>query len=155
MTRLSEHFTIEELTWSDTGQRLGIDNTPSEIICGNLVLLAAALEDVRTLLGRPIHVNSGYRCDRLNSAVRGARHSRHMLGLAADFICPAFGNPAEVARMLAANLDGFDQLIYEHTWVHLGLAIADEAPRRDVLTLEPGNTYAPGIVARAGAGAGV
>jgi len=148
MTRLTAHFTLEELTWSDTGQRLGIDNTPSEIVTGNLKRLAAALEDVRLLLGHPIHINSGYRCDRLNLVVGGSRSSRHMLGLAADFICPAFGTPVEIARLLEANLRGFDQLIYEHTWVHLGLAIQGigETPRRQVLTLMPGKTYAAGIV---------
>jgi zinc D-Ala-D-Ala carboxypeptidase len=151
MTPLSAHFTLEELTWSDTGARLGIDNTPSEIITGNLMLLAAALEDVRTLLGQPIHINSGYRCDQLNTAIGGARNSRHMLGLAADFICPAFGAPLEVARMLEANLGGFDQLIYEHTWVHLGLAITGEDPRHQVLTLMPGRTYALGLIERAAA----
>jgi len=41
----------------------------------------------------------------LNAAVGGSRKSRHMYGLAADFICPAFGTPVEIAHMLVANLD--------------------------------------------------
>lgn len=148
-TRLTEHFTLDELTWSDTGQRLGINNEPSEIILGNLRLLAQALEDVRKLFAAPIHINSGYRCDRLNTAIGGSRNSRHMLGLAADFIVPGFGSPIEVARTILKSRVVFDQLIYEHTWVHLGLAIVGDEPRRQVLTLEPGNTYAIGIIERA------
>jgi hypothetical protein len=149
--QLTEHFTLDQLTWSDTGQRLGIDNTASEIVAANLLLLAAALEDVQELLGAPLHINSGYRCDQLNTAIGGARNSRHMLGLAADFICPAFGTPGAIARRLAARFGAFDQLIYEHTWVHLGLAIAGEAPRHQVLTLMPGKTYEAGIIERVAA----
>jgi zinc D-Ala-D-Ala carboxypeptidase len=141
---LSEHFSLAELTASR--DHPAIDNTPSEIIIANLVQLAQALENVRTLLGQPIHINSGYRCDLLNAAVGGSRKSRHMHGLAADFICPAFGTPVAIAHMLVANLDGFDQLIYEHSWVHLGLAIPGEDARGQVLTLMSGGGYEEGII---------
>ena len=59
---LSAHFTLAELTVSDAAARLDIDNTPNEVITGNLRKLAITLEQVRELLGKPIRINSGYRC---------------------------------------------------------------------------------------------
>lgn len=146
---LTEHFTLEELIASVKGSALGIDNTPSEIIAGNLKLVAEALEEVRAFLIAPLHVNSGYRCPLLNAAVGGAHNSRHMLGLAADFIAPDFGTPLEICRAIVASGIVFDQLIYEHTWVHLGLPVVGDEPRRQVLTLMPDTTYAVGIVEQA------
>ncbi len=151
--QLSTHFSLAELIASDTGERLGIDNTPSDTIRLNLAYLARQLERVRELLDAPLHINSGYRCDRLNSAIGGSGKSRHMLGLAADFTAAAYGPPIEICRAIEAHLAEFeiDQLIYEYTWVHMGLAIPGETPRQQVLTLMPGKTYAKGIIARAAA----
>ena len=145
---LSLHFSLEELTWSDTAQRLGLDNTPSETIIANLRDLAQLLEAVRAALGYPLHITSGYRCDRLNTIIGGSRSSRHMLGLAADFVCPGFGRPAKAARAIVRSPLAFDQLIYEHTWLHLGLPVPGDAPRRQVLTLHPPREYVRGILER-------
>ena len=146
---LTEHFALEEFTVSNTGERLGIDNTPESLrIRANLVRTAELMERIRELLGRPVIITSGYRCPALNKAVGGAVSSAHMEGLAADFIAPAYGTPYEVCRALAQNLTefGIDQLIFEHTWTHVGLR--DGEPRKQVLTLMPGAGYASGIVAR-------
>ena len=47
MTKLTEHFTLEELTASETAARNGWDNTPNEIETANLGRLALMLEQVR------------------------------------------------------------------------------------------------------------
>ena len=97
--KLSPNFKLDELIWSDTAQRLGIDNRPDARITSHLVALAAGLEQVRVLLGnRPIRINSGYRCPALNRAVGGAASSAHMLGYAADFTCAEFGPPLSIVR---------------------------------------------------------
>ena len=66
--KISEHFTLGELTFSDVAVRRGLDNTPSLAIMRNLARVAAVMEEIRTLLGcRPIVVHSGYRSLDLNT----------------------------------------------------------------------------------------
>ena len=68
--QLTAHFSLEELIASETATRSGIDNTPPSELMPNLRALADGLEKVRAALGgRPIHINSGYRCPALNKAV--------------------------------------------------------------------------------------
>ena len=132
MTKLSEHFTLEELTFSSTAQRKQIDNEPPAEVLENMKRLAAGLEEVRAALGnKPMRINSGYRSPKLNRAVGGARLSAHMAGYAADFVCPEFGSPLKIVKALAATGIQFDKLIQEGTWVHI--SFAPEA-RRQLLT---------------------
>lgn len=146
MTRLSPHFTLEELTFSSTAQRLCIDNEPTGSAVHNLPLLAQGLEMVRDLLGdHPIHIDSGYRCPKLNSAIGGSRHSAHMDGYAADFLCHEYGSPRDVVLAVAGSSIPFDQLIFEGSWVHISFATQ---LRRQVLTavFDHGRTaYTAGI----------
>ena len=111
--KLSEHFTLEEMTFSQTASREGIDNTPDKEALNYLHDLAAALEQVRTLLGnQSILISSGYRCPELNAAVGGSTTSAHMVGMAADLTSPPL-TPLEICRMIEASPLTFDQLIYE------------------------------------------
>ncbi|WP_208280577.1 D-Ala-D-Ala carboxypeptidase family metallohydrolase [Massilia oculi] len=128
---LTPHFTLQELTASQTAARRGIDNRPNIQETRNLTRLAETLEQVRALVGRPVIVSSGYRSPALNKAIGGSTTSAHMRGLAADFACNGL-TPVELARRIAESDIVFDQLIYEGTWVHLGLSAAQ--PRREVLT---------------------
>ncbi len=108
-----------------------IDNTPSAAIVENLRILAAGLETVRSLLAAPLIISSGYRCPALNALIGGAKKSQHMEGLAADFISPAAGTPAQVCQRIASSSLAFDQLIYEYTWCHISFG---SPPRRSILT---------------------
>lgn len=149
MTNLTAHFTLEELTASDTARRRGIDNTPAAAVRANLHRTAETLERVRDLLGgRPVIVTSGYRAAALNRAVGGVPNSAHLSGLAADFICPKFGAPLDICRAISASSIEFDQLIQEGTWVHIGLAANGAKSRRQVLTASFGSTsttYSEGL----------
>ncbi len=130
---MSEHFKTEELTFSSTAVRLGIDNVPPTEVLPRLEEVCSSLEKVRTILGdNPVHIDSGYRCPPLNNAVHGAANSAHMDGWAADFICPDFGSPLEIVRALVEDRDlVFDQCIQEGKWVHISF---DPRARRRVLT---------------------
>ena len=119
--QLSPHFSLEELTFSSTAVRLGIDNAPSSAVVANLTTLCSTLEQVRSLLDGPIEIDSGYRCPALNAAVRGVPISAHVQGYAADFICPDFGTPQEIVTMIVDSGIKFDQLIQEGTWVHISV----------------------------------
>lgn len=122
--RLSPHFTLAELTHSNTGSRLGLKNDPPPSVISVLIQTAKMMERVRELLGgRPILISSGYRSDALNKAVKGSSTSAHRTGHAVDFTCPSFGTSAQVAAHLAKHLraDEYDQIIEEFgSWVHIG-----------------------------------
>lgn len=128
---LSPHFTLAEFTQSQTAARKGISNTPTPAVIECLKLTALGLEGVRTLLGSPITVNSGYRSPALNKAIGGSAKSQHVTGEAVDFICPGFGSPLDVCRAIVKSGLKFDQMIYEGTWVHISFCAK---PRGDVLT---------------------
>jgi hypothetical protein len=138
---LSEHFDLTEFTTSQTASRKGIDNTPPAEVIDHLKKTAAHLEGVRSLLGRPLLISSGYRSAALNKAVGGVPLSAHTLGWAADFICPAFGSPLAICKALAASSIKFDQIIEEGTWVHISF---DPRMRGTVLT-KNGAGYSAGL----------
>lgn len=121
-TRLTVHFTLKELTASTTAQRRGIDNSPPLEVLANIYKLAVGLENVRSLLGKPMQINSGYRCPDLNKIIGGAAKSAHMDGFAADFICPQFGTPLQIVKAIAASEIAFDKCIQERAWVHISFA---------------------------------
>ena len=123
--RLSPHFTLAELVASNTATRLRIDNTPPAEVLPRLQELASMLERIRSTLGRPVIVTSGYRGPVLNRVVGGVTSSDHMSGEAADIVCPGYGSPYQVARLLAPMVDtlSIGQLILEGVrgkqWVHV------------------------------------
>ena len=132
-TKLSQHFTLEELTVSQTAARRGINNVPKGAALKVLESTACRMEVVRALLGnRPIIVTSGYRGPELNAAIGGSKTSAHMTGHAVDFICPGFGTPYDIALHLAKALTGYDQIIQEFgNWVHIGFG---PGQRKQLLT---------------------
>lgn len=143
---LTPHFTLGELTASQTAAARGIDNTPDAAELAELKKTAELLEAIRDGLGgHPLIISSGFRCDELNSAVGGATNSAHRWGGAADFTVPAYGSPLEVCRALEPHLGEFqiDQLIHENNaWVHVGRAGSGVAPRCQCLTIADGRTIA-------------
>lgn len=136
--RLSEHFTLEELTKSQTAVRRGIDNTPSAESLENLELVCEhILEPIRNHFGIPFSPNSGYRSPELNAAVGGSTSSQHMSGGAVDVEVPGIPNK-DLFRWVRDNLE-FDQIILEFYregvedsgWVHISYRHGDN--RKQVL----------------------
>lgn len=140
------NFTIEELVFSQTAVRFGIDNSPNDLVVSNLETLANGLEQVRKLLGDiPLTINSGYRCLALNSKIGGVKDSAHTLGFAADFTARKFGSPKAICEAIAASEIQFDQLIQEGSWVHISFA---PTMRRQLLTANFSNgkaSYIQGV----------
>jgi hypothetical protein len=129
---LSDHFSLEELSFSSTATARGIDNTPTAEVVDHLRILAAGLERIRAILAAPLHIDSGYRSSELNRLVRGVPTSAHVSGFAADFVCLQFGSPLQIVYRLHNEPDlEFDQIIQEGTWVHISFA---PTMRREVLT---------------------
>jgi zinc D-Ala-D-Ala carboxypeptidase len=136
---LSEHFTLDELTYTDHRE---FDNTPNESELANLKRLAAFLETVKTAVGgKPIIVNSAFRCKQVNDAVGSSDKSQHRLGCAADIRVPQM-TPDEVVRaIIAANLP-YDQCIREFDrWTHVSIPNTPEAkPRNQKLIIDKTGT---------------
>lgn len=152
---LSEHFTLKELTRSETATRKGIDNTPGPAHMHNLTLVCKnILEPVRNHFGKPVQINSAYRGPKLNAAVGGSAKSQHCNGEAVDFEIDGMSN-YDLAKWVSENLD-FDQVILEFYnpkegpnsgWVHASYASSGKQ-RKQILTavMEKGKTvYKPGF----------
>lgn len=120
-----KYFTIEELTRSSTATTRGIDNTPTPEIKANLErLVDKVLDGLREIYGKPITVNSGYRCPELNKAVGGSKTSDHMNGFSVDITASCKKENAILFQIIKDNFD-FDQLIWEKgnseypDWIHV------------------------------------
>jgi zinc D-Ala-D-Ala carboxypeptidase len=141
-----QNFQLPILIASDTARKQHIDNSPPQTLLKNLYQLAIGLEKIACLLDYPLTITSGYRCETLNRRVGGVEDSQHVQGLAADFICPAFGSPLNIAKTIANSAIQFDQLIHEMgRWVHISFAPQGGISRRELLTICPGGTYQSGL----------
>jgi uncharacterized protein YcbK (DUF882 family) len=136
---LSPHFTLEELTHTDHRE---FDNTPNDAEKANLERLARFLEEVKTVLGgKPIMVNSAFRCKQVNDAVGSKDTSQHRIGCAADIRVPNM-TPDEVVKAVIASGIGYDQLIREFDrWTHISVPnTAGDNPRRQSLIIDKSGT---------------
>lgn len=121
---LTRNISLEELTTSQTATRLKINNTPTPEIIENLKVVAAQVQKVRDHFGKPLIISSGYRSEKLNSAIGGARNSQHTKGEAIDIQSTTGYTNADIFNYIKNNLD-FDQLIWEYgtrkepKWVHI------------------------------------
>jgi hypothetical protein len=116
-----KYFTLKELTRSATAEAKGIDNTPTPEVEKNLTLLVEnVLDPLRKLSGKPITVNSGYRCPELNKAVGGSKTSDHVKGFAADITGGSKEENERLFYLIKSNFN-FKQLIDEKnfSWVHV------------------------------------
>jgi hypothetical protein len=121
MTPISENFSLEELTASETAARNGWPNTPGPAELLNLGRLARLLEQVRAAVGKPITINSAYRSKRVNDAVGSKDSSQHLKGCAADIRVPGM-TPDEVVRAIISAKLPFDQVIKEFdSWTHISV----------------------------------
>ena len=117
--QLSPHFRLSELLDSPTARSKGLDNDPNAEVLVNLKRLCVeALEPIRAKVG-PLKINSGYRSDAVTDAVGGSKTSAHSFGLAAD-LHPAHGCKKLMTDIISSGVK-LDQIIYERTWVHVGL----------------------------------
>ena len=111
--KLSNNFSLKELTASQTAERKGIDNPPSPEHQENLKLLCAAiLQPVRDHFSKVVTISSGYRSPELCTAIGSKITSQHAKGQAADFEIFGVSNKA-LADYIDSELH-YDQLILEY-----------------------------------------
>lgn len=153
--KLTENFSLAEMTKSETALRLDLPNDPEPDHLENMKKLAEnVLQPVRDHYGRGVKVNSAYRHPDVNRAVGGSTTSDHCKGMAADIEIPGVPN-AELAEWIKDNCE-FRQLILEFYtpgipdsgWVHVSYNEDDN--KKQVLTAmkENGKTvYKAGLIA--------
>ena len=152
--KLTQNFSLSELTRSQTATRRGIDNQPNDEQLANLVALCeCVLQPIRDHFGTSVRISSGLRVPELNAAIGGSTTSDHCKGMAADIEVPPVDN-LELARWVEGSGLAFRQLILEYYdgtpdsgWIHVSYDPADN--KRQVLTAtkQGGKTvYLPGLV---------
>ena len=132
---LSPNFSLAELTHTDHRQ---FDNTPNASEMANLVRLATFLEEVKAVLGgKPVMINSAFRCKEVNDAVGSKDTSQHRIGCAADIRVPSM-TPDEVVKAVMASGIGYDQVIREFDrWTHISIpSEAGTNPRKQALIID-------------------
>lgn len=137
-------MTLLELAHSNTALRLGIDNTIPASLTDNAAKTLAMLDRIKQFLGKPLVLNSGYRCLELNKVIGSKDTSDHVKALACDFVVPGVST-FTVAKKLALAMEelGIGQLIYEHTWIHVGIPTPSKIINR-ILTVQKWG-YSAGI----------
>ena len=144
--QLSEHFSLEEGTYSETAIRLGINNQPNEAQLANMKIAAKQLEEVRNVTGA-LRVNSWLRLPDVNVAVGGSKVSSHMDGWAIDCSSSAH-TPYELCQIVLKNGIKFDQCIHEFgKWMHL--SFAPEMRQQSLTIYKPEGKYKIGILTEA------
>jgi hypothetical protein len=146
--KLTEHFSLEELTSSETAERNNWDNTPNASEISNLIRLAGMLEQVRSLIGKPIMINSAFRSKQVNDGVGSKDSSQHRVGCAADIRVPGM-NPDQVCRAIIEAKLPYDQIIREFYnaetnaggWTHISVPNTKEmTPRQQALIIDKSGT---------------
>ena len=139
---LTPHFTLEELTASESADRNGWDNSPNDVELANLTRLADFLEQVKVVLGgKAIMVNSAFRSKMVNDAVGSQDSSPHRVGCAADIRVPSM-TPDEVVKAIIASGIGYDQVIREFDrWTHISITNSPSGvPRKQALIIDKSGT---------------
>jgi len=139
MTKLTAHFTLAEMTQTNTR----IDNVPNVAQVNNLMRLCSWLERLREKVGTPVIINSGFRSEAVNKAVGGVKGSNHLTGCAADIRVTGIEQLVRYAAILLDISDerseDFDELLLERSpkgsyWLHF--AVRPSGNRRRVSLIQ-------------------
>jgi hypothetical protein len=132
-----DYFTVRELYQSSEAKKQGIDNTPTPDAKVKLrALIINTLNPIRELWGKPVTVNSGYRCPYLNKVVGGVPSSQHIKGEAADITAGTRDDNRRLFDMICKSGIPFDQLIDEKGYAWLHISFSADRNRRQILHLK-------------------
>lgn len=126
---LTKNFTLEEFTKSSIAKNHKIDNTPNDTELFYLQELAYVLQKIRDEYQKPIIISSGFRCEKLNKIVKGAKNSDHRYGAAVD-IHSLSDNKTDNKELfdLIVKMATTDQIVlrqiineYDYDWIHISI----------------------------------
>jgi len=147
--QITEHFSIDEVTIT---QDRTVDNSLPNSLYPAVLHTAQQMEKIRVILGKPILVSSWFRCHALNFRVGSSSKSAHPKGEAVDFMSPGYSALQICKKILGADPKiSFDQLILEHSWVHIAFNFDPLKPNRNqVLSLLSNGTFSLGLTDKRG-----
>ncbi|WP_462424889.1 D-Ala-D-Ala carboxypeptidase family metallohydrolase [Fusobacterium sp. THCT13E1] len=133
--KISKYFDEKETTVSAMGERLKIKNIPSREEKDNILYTASRMDLIREYLGIPLIVLSWFRCEELNTAVKGSKTSVHRFGLAVDVYSTKMNSKDIYNKLIEAQAKRilqFDQLIYypRQNFVHVGFKLNKDQERK-------------------------
>ena len=133
--KISEYFTERETIISAEGTKRGIKNIPNQDEKDNILYTASRMDKVRKYLDVPLIVLSWFRCEELNTAVKGSKTSAHRFGLAVDVYSTKMNNKDIYNKLIEAQAKGvlqFDQLIFypKKNFVHIGFKLNKDYERK-------------------------
>lgn len=133
--KVSKYFDEKETTVSATGKRLKIKNIPTQDEKDNILYTASRMDIIREYLGVPLIVLSWFRCEELNTAVKGSKTSAHRFGMAVDIYSTKISSKAIYNKLIEAQtkeIIQFDQLIYypKQNFVHIGFKLNKDYERK-------------------------
>ena len=134
MEQITKNFTMQEFTRSETAEKLGIQNEPgSRERLAIVNLCVKLLQPLRDAYGKPITINSGYRCPELNKAVGGVPNSQHVLGMASDISID--GKARDLLEVLKESGLPFDQAILyrKQNFLHVSLKLEGEQRKQIII----------------------
>lgn len=112
-TRLSPHFRVKEFHSK---------KDPSDLVKVDEKLLRL-LENIRNYMGKPVHINSGYRSPEYNATLKNASpHSQHCAGKAADIVIAGV-SPAKVAEIAECYLGNSGGIGIYRTFTHVDVRL--------------------------------
>lgn len=131
---LTPHFTIEELAGTSVEKYKKLNLLKAQEQMGKMYQLAGFAERVREIVGKPLIINSGYRCVELNNYLKGSLTSQHLLAEAIDI--KVSGKTAnELFQIIVASDLKYDQIILEKVgnaqWVHVSIGSKKEKLKYD------------------------
>ena len=141
ITKISDNISYREATHSDTAKKLGIKNDPTEDHLVNMILIAEKVfQPLREWCEHPIKINSMYRSEALNTALRGSKSSQHRFGQALDLDTLGEKSNADLFNYISEHLS-YDQLIWEAgtdaepDWIHVSY-VNEEKNRKQRLKMK-------------------
>ena len=144
MKKISNHISFKEATHSNYAKENGISNKPKAEHIKNMELIAEKVfEPLREWVDSPIKVNSMFRSEELNTALRGSNNSSHLTGNAIDITSIDGKSNLEMFYYIVENLD-FDQLIWEYgtepRWLHVSYK-SEKENRNQILKVLRNSKY--------------
>lgn len=126
--KISKYFDEKETTVSATGKKMKIKNIPNQDEKDNILYTASRMDVIREYLGVPLTVLSWFRCEELNTTVKGSKTSAHRFGMAVDVYSNKTTSKDIYNKLIEAQAKGllqFDQLIYypKQNFVHIGFKL--------------------------------
>tara|TARA_R110000824_G_C15206814_1_gene676233 strand:+ start:1020 stop:1472 length:453 start_codon:yes stop_codon:yes gene_type:complete len=147
MKKISKNISYKEAINSNYALIHKINNKPSKAVVENMEVLSEKIfEPLREWAGGPIRVNSFFRSNELNSAIKGSLNSQHLTGNAIDISTLNEKSNAELFYYIKNNLD-FDQLIWEFgnseepKWIHVSFSTTSKNRKRTLQVLRKGIYY--------------